>query len=144
MEKAEALNLLYIIHTGDIVGNGLKESYWERIAPAMDKLRQAAPLMTAAGNHDVGKRRNYEPYLQWRFDTLNTPPFLYQDGRGSYAPLETDVGNFLLLSMGITISEEGFQWLNEMCIRDSPGPARSPPAPLRHCPLSGSGLYPGP
>jgi len=105
-------NVRCVVHTGDIVGNGLKDSYWERVEPALKKLPGELPLMTVAGNHDVGSRRKYENYIRWRFDTKLPEAQLFEDGRGSYATFETDVGKFLLVGMGLTIKDEGYDWLN--------------------------------
>lgn len=112
--QKEALGIRYVLHTGDIVGSGTKEGAWDRVAPAMEAIRRSAPLMTSAGNHDVGKRRQYETYLRRRFDTVTDPGQLFQNGRGSYALLDTDLGGFLLVGMGVTVSEEGFDWLNSV------------------------------
>lgn len=105
-------NVRYVVHTGDIVGSGLKDSYWERVEPALKKLPKELPFMTVAGNHDVGSKRKYENYIRWRFDTKLPEAQLFQEGRGSYATFETDAGKFLLVGMGITIKEEGYDWLN--------------------------------
>lgn len=110
----EAMNLRYVVSTGDLVGNGLKDSYWEGIRPALKEIRAGAPFMTAAGNHDVGKRRNYDRYLYWRFDTVTDPAQLFEEGRGSYALVDTDIGGFVLAAMGITVSDAGFAWLREV------------------------------
>ncbi len=38
-ESKEALSLRYVIHTSDIVGNGLIDRYWQGVAPALEKMR---------------------------------------------------------------------------------------------------------
>ena len=110
----KGLNARYAVHTGDIVSNGLKDSHWERVEPALKRLPKDLPFMTVAGNHNVGTRRKYENYLRWRFDTALPKSQVFQDGRGSYAALETGAGKFLLVGMGVTISGEGYDWLNEV------------------------------
>lgn len=114
-QNREAYNLRYAVHTGDIVNGGLGNHAWERIAPTMQRLAGIVPLMTAAGNHDIGRgdRGDYTFYLRWRFDTSLPEEQLFEGGRGSYALLDTDIGAFLLVSIGAYPDEASFAWLRE-------------------------------
>ena len=110
--QKDNLNIRYVLHTGDLVGNGLKDSYWKGIAPALTKIRANVPLITAAGNHDVGKRSNYSKYLSWRFDTVNDPEQVFQDGRGSYGLVDTDLGGFCWYPWALPSQMRGLPGLN--------------------------------
>ena len=114
-EHAAAENIRYAVHTGDIVNSGLRDSSWERIAPSMQRIAAAVPLITAAGNHDIGRGNtgDYSFYLRWRFDAPLPEAQLFQGGRGSYALLDTDVGEFILAAIGAYPNEESFAWLRE-------------------------------
>jgi len=114
-QNREAHNLRYAVHTGDIVNSGLRDESWERIAPTMRRLADAVPLMTAAGNHDIGRGKtgDYSFYLRWRFDTSLPEEQLFEGGRGSYALLDTDAGNFILAAIGAYPNEASFAWLRE-------------------------------
>ena len=109
-------NIRYAVHTGDIVNSGLRDSSWERIAPSMQRIAAAVPLMTAAGNHDIGRGNTgeYSFYLKWRFDTPLPEEQLFEGGRGSYALLDTDAGNFILVAIGAYPNEDSFTWLREI------------------------------
>lgn len=116
-ENREALNIRYVVHTGDVVSNGTRDADWDLVLPAFQKLPKDLPLMTIAGNHDVGEYWEYDTYLRRRLDTPLPEEQLFQGGLGSYATLETDVGKFLIAGMSMKMGTAGYDWLNAVLAR---------------------------
>lgn len=116
-EHRENHNILIAVHTGDIVSAGGTNQSWQRILPSLEHIRESVPLMTAAGNHDVGTRGvQYDYYLKWRPDSPLPEEQLFRDGAGSYRIVETQLGKLLIVTMGsFNIQDEDvYEWLNEV------------------------------
>ncbi|MET0304199.1 MAG: lamin tail domain-containing protein [Microbacteriaceae bacterium] len=120
LERREALNLQYLVHTGDIVDDWDQPYQWENADPAYRALDEAGlPYGVLAGNHDVGGAlEDYSVYSQFfgeaRFADNPWYGGSYQDNRGHYDLVSAGGIDFLMLYMGWGPTDESIAWMNEV------------------------------
>lgn len=120
LAEREALNLQYLVHTGDIVDNHYETRQWENADAAYAMFDGAAlPYGVLAGNHDVGhKEIDYAPYSSYFGDSrFAANPWFggsFEDNRGHYDLITAGGIDFLMLYMGWAPTQEGIDWLNEV------------------------------
>lgn len=98
------LNLAYVAHTGDMVGNAADGEQWNAVSDAFAALEQAGvPYGVLPGATDAQKNQ-YTGYRSAfgasRFDNASTYGGAYGDNVGHYDLLTVGETKFLLLSMG--------------------------------------------
>lgn len=114
-QNRESRNIVIAVHTGDIVTGGLGDKNWERMTPALSRIREAVPFLTAAGNHDVGgKAFLYDYYLKWRPDTELPEEQLYEGGKCSWRIVDTPNGKLMFVAVGsFNVKDEAvYEWVN--------------------------------
>jgi len=113
-DNEEALNLEYVIHTGDIVASSSKEYQWELAAEAMDKIAHI-PAGWCAGNHDVSSKINYKNYSLYfgedQSDYRECYGGSYRDNRGHYDLIDAGSSSFIFLYMGYSVEQDGIDWM---------------------------------
>lgn len=126
-EQRDAHNLVYLLHTGDIINNAYTDHDTLNAKAAFDLLPSDLPILTACGNHDFKQLKDnqgvlqnvYSPYLDDRFDTDIAPEAEYLDGLSHYALFSAGGQDFLLLSIAYSKEKESVDWANEVCARYS-------------------------
>ena len=99
LQRKDALDIRYVIHTGDIVNNYGDRQQWRNAAKALSVLTGQIPLLITAGNHDVNSSwYRYDNYLKYfgaeKFSKLDTYGESYAQGKGRYDLL--DIGGTFL------------------------------------------------
>ena len=87
-DKAEEMNLVYVVHTGDLVHVTNKEENWKVARAAMDLL-DGIPTGVLAGNHDMdpekGGYKLYEKYFgEKQYDQQSCYGESFENNRGHY------------------------------------------------------------
>ena len=87
-DKAEEMNLVYVVHTGDLVHVTNKEENWKVARAAMDLL-DGIPTGVLAGNHDMdpekGGYKLYEKYFgEKQYDQQPCYGESFENNRGHY------------------------------------------------------------
>ena len=87
-DKAEEMNLVYVVHTGDLVHVNNSEENWRVAREAMDLLN-GIPTGVLAGNHDMnpdkGGYKNYWKYFgKKQYDRQVCYGESFEDNRGHY------------------------------------------------------------
>jgi len=138
--NAQALNIPFLIHLGDVVDQVGKPEQWKVADSAMQVLEVAKlPYSILAGNHDVLNDLDYsgdqsrgtdaqrvlanEPYLQW-FGTRRAQrqgTFGGRDASGfhEYHIFTAQDQRFLVLSLSWRISDAGIAWARKV-LADNP------------------------
>lgn len=132
---AEALNIPFTIHLGDVVDQVGKPDQWKVADAAMKVLEDAGrPYSVLAGNHDVLRDVDYgidpvggtdaerdpaqEPYLQWfgaeRAKKQATFGGRDPSGFHEYHVFEAQGLKFMVLSLSWRISEAGIAWARQV------------------------------
>jgi hypothetical protein len=138
--NAQALNIPFLIHLGDVVDQVGKPEQWKVADSAMQVLEVAKlPYSILAGNHDVLNDLDYggdqtrgtdaqrvlanEPYLQW-FSARRAQRQATVGGRDSsgfheYHIFTAQEQRFLVLSLSWRISDAGIAWARKV-LADNP------------------------
>ena len=133
--NAQALNIPFLIHLGDVVDQVGKPEQWKVADSAMQVLEAAkVPYSILAGNHDVLNDIDYdsdpgkgtdtqrvlanEPYLQW-FSSKRAQrqaTFGARDSTGfhEYHIFKAQEQQFLVLSLSWRISDAGIAWARKV------------------------------
>lgn len=119
-DNAERLNLVYIVHTGDLVHNRDTLSQWEVADEAMQTIDDI-PYGVCAGNHDVGtqlKDCDYTIYSRYFGEArMAGKPWYggsYQDNRGHFDLIDAGNTRYLFVYMGYHIDEDSIAWMNRV------------------------------
>lgn len=136
-EHAQALNIPFLVHLGDVVDQQGKPDQWKVASAAMKVLEDAkVPYSILAGNHDVIVDRDYvdessqsantdaqrdlakEPYLQHFSATRarQQATFGGRDASGfhEYHVFEAEGQKFLVLSLSWRVSNDALAWANQV------------------------------
>lgn len=116
-DNEAALNLKYVIHTGDIVASSSKEYQWELAVEAMDKIAHI-PAGWCAGNHDVSSKINYENYSKYFGESQSSYRDCYggsyRDNRGHYDFIDVGTSKLMFLYIGYHVDEDGIAWMRSV------------------------------
>lgn len=117
-DNREAINLQYIIHTGDLVDNYDQQEQWDAAVGAM-KIIEDIPHGVLAGNHDLEtKTENYDPFYKYfGADKYRDKPYYggsYSNNRGHYDLLDIGSVKFIFVYMGFSYSTAGSVWMNNV------------------------------
>jgi predicted MPP superfamily phosphohydrolase len=123
VDQQDALNIQYVLHTGDVVDNFDDMRQWENAKKALSALEDKVPLFVVAGNHDIhGITQEYDAYLELFgekcFGSLPNFGGAYRSGRGRYdlVSIEGVPVIFMLVGygMGYGVDDEAMTWMNEI------------------------------
>lgn len=113
------MDIRFVFHTGDLVNASRSEKQWKNANSAMSRLDGVVPYLTAAGNHDIGKRYNYDLYSAY-VDSARQSSLrggVYDEGRSRYALFSAEGRNYIFLSIGFERSGPGkdeIAWINNV------------------------------
>ena len=121
-DKRDELNIVYLLHTGDLINNAYTDHDSLNAKAAFDLLPDDLPILTVCGNHDYKQIKDnkgvgqnvYTPYLDYRYDTGIAPEAEYLDGLSHYALFSAGGKDFLFLSIGYSKEKESVDWANEI------------------------------
>lgn len=120
-DNADAMNIRYVIHTGDIVNEVNQEFQWQRADQNMGVLDQAGiPYGVLAGNHDVDSSgmidyTNFYRYFgQHRFQDKPYFGEAYSNNRGHYDLISAGGNDYIFVYMGWEIRDEDMAWMNKV------------------------------
>jgi hypothetical protein len=123
LDRRDAMNIQYLLHTGDVVDDFDQEYQWLNADPAYRMLEDAGlPYGVLAGNHDVGgAREDYSAFSRWfGADRFSGNPWWggdFQDNRGHYDLVTVAGIDLLMLYMGWAPGDEAIAWMNEVLAR---------------------------
>ena len=117
VDHAAERNILYVLQTGDIVNDMLRESEWAAATKAFDVLVGKVPLFAVAGNHDIkGVVHDYSKYheLMMRQNYLDYATFggEQEDGRRRYDLVTICNEDYILIGVGYSVTGNDVKWLN--------------------------------
>ncbi|MEN6595543.1 MAG: metallophosphoesterase [Clostridiaceae bacterium] len=112
-------NIQYVLHTGDIVNDSLREKEWNVATKAMDVFVGELPVFAIAGNHDIrGMMHDYTDYtaLLQRQNCQSYPTFGGEEAGGRRRYDLVTIGNdpFLLIGVGYSIMPSDVEWLDKV------------------------------
>ncbi|SDE20212.1 Fibronectin type III domain-containing protein [Paenibacillus sp. UNCCL117] len=119
-DQAGAMNVKYVIHTGDLVNEPKAAYQWNVADDYMQLLEDAdIPYGVLAGNHDVGTVEiDYTTYEQYfgaeRFEDKPYYGESYKNNRGHYDLISSNGNDFIFLYMGWGVNEEDMAWMNQV------------------------------
>ncbi|SDM28431.1 lamin tail domain-containing protein [Sediminibacillus halophilus] len=120
VENREAMNIQYVMHTGDLVDESDKEYQWLHADDYMKTLDEAGvPYGVLAGNHDVAQKTNdyTEYYKYFGADRFQDKPYYggsYLNNRGHYDLISANGNDYIMVYLGWGVEEEGIAWMNEV------------------------------
>ncbi|PSL36563.1 calcineurin-like phosphoesterase family protein [Labedella gwakjiensis] len=127
-ENADALNIPFVAHLGDVVDRVGTTREWEAADTAMQTLDDAQlPYSILPGNHDVRNSNDTvtdvdydlanEPFLQWfgpdRAAGVSTFQGSDPTGLSQYHVFEAEGQEFMVLALTWRASEQTFQWARD-------------------------------
>lgn len=120
VDNQEAMNIKYVLHTGDLVDDWDQEYQWDVADEAMSTLDNAGiPYGVLAGNHDVDHQ--YSDYTQYynyfgedRFKDSPVYGGSYLNNRGHYDLISAGGVDFIAVYMGWDIRDEDIEWVNQV------------------------------
>lgn len=117
LSQMESKDIRFVFHTGDLVNASRSEKQWQNAQNAMSRLDGKVPYLTAAGNHDVGKKYNYNLYSSYIDSARKTqlPGGVYKEGRSRYALFSADGRDYVFISIGFEKKgpdKEETDWIN--------------------------------
>ena len=111
MDNKDALNIRYVVQTGDAVDNGASPWQWERFDELYGQINGKIPYISAAGNHEV-KKNGYLEYLA-RPEVLAIPPeHAFENGKAAFSTFEADGRKFVIVAVGYGIEQDAVPWAN--------------------------------
>lgn len=128
-ENADALNIPFVTHLGDVVDQSNVEGQWRAADRAMSNLEDAdMPYSIIAGNHDV--RDSSDDYFDDEYD-LSSEPFLTwfgtdraaesggfggsdPTGFNRYYTFEAEGQEFMVLTLAWRASDASLEWANQV------------------------------
>ncbi|QJC50489.1 metallophosphoesterase [Paenibacillus albicereus] len=120
LDNRDAMDIKYVIHTGDIVDKSYKPEQWENAQRAMKPFDDAGmPYGVLAGNHDVGHQTgDYTEYgKNYGEDRFKDKPYYggsYENNRGHYDLISAGGQDFIIVYMGWGIGKEQIQWIDDV------------------------------
>ncbi|SDJ99325.1 lamin tail domain-containing protein [Sediminibacillus albus] len=120
VDNRDAMNIQYVMHTGDLVDESDKAYQWDHADNYMKTLDDAGvPYGVLAGNHDVSQKTNdYTNYYKYfGADRFQEKPYYggsYLNNRGHYDLISANGNDYIMVYLGWGVEEEGIAWMNEV------------------------------
>lgn len=114
-DKAEEMNLVYVIHTGDLVHVNNNEENWKIARAAMDLLGDI-PTGVLAGNHDMDPEKGgYKYYGQYfgekKYDQQACYGESFENNRGHYDLVTICGRNYIFVYMSHAPNKKAIQFI---------------------------------
>lgn len=113
LEQKDAMNIRYIVQTGDAVDNGASLQQWKRFDVMYDQFRGKIPYISAAGNHEV-KKNGYFDYWMRRDIRAIPRGNTFMRGEASYSTFDYEGNPFILVSIGYGVGQDAVKWTNDI------------------------------
>ncbi|SMG11493.1 S-layer homology domain-containing protein [Paenibacillus aquistagni] len=120
VDQQEAMDIRYVIHTGDIVDDADQDYQWVNANRSMSVLDNSSiPYGVLAGNHDVAHQTGdyhyyWQHYGEDRFKHQPTYGGSYQNNRGHYDLVSAGGVDFIIVYMGWNIGDQEIQWIDDV------------------------------
>jgi 3',5'-cyclic AMP phosphodiesterase CpdA len=117
VENRERLNIQYVLQSGDLVNDMLREREWNNVASAFDAFVGQVPVFNIAGNHDIkGMMYMYDDYYATvsRQKYTEYPTFGGEEaqGRRRYDLVTIGQEDFIIIGVGYNVQRVDYDWLN--------------------------------
>ncbi|MDO4543077.1 MAG: metallophosphoesterase [Clostridia bacterium] len=111
VDSKEEFNILFAVHTGDVIDNRHYERHWTNAKSAIDILEGELPLYCIAGNHDVGAdTADYTAFNSYGFNFAKDASKQYEGGECWYETFNAGGTDFLLLGIGWQVNTDYLPW----------------------------------
>lgn len=122
VSEREALNIRYVIHTGDVVNDVLRSSERTNAENAMLSFKGVLPVFAVAGNHDnKGMDHNYTFFgaLMDKLGCAELPTFGSMEAcwRRRYDLVTVGHDDLILIGAGYCLTKADTDWMNEALMR---------------------------
>ena len=119
VDQKEALNIQYVLQSGDLVNDMLREREWLNVQIAFDAFIGKLPVFAIAGNHDIkGMMHMYDPFeaLMNRQNYTSYPTFggVEAQGRRRYDLVTIGHDNYIIIGVGYSLQPADVDWLNSV------------------------------
>ncbi len=123
LREKDNLNIVGVLHTGDLVENNGKDSEWELIRDDIEPLRGVIPFYCICGNHDLGygtgqatvRKYGYDQFFKYDLCDVKNDEQRFHNGECWYQFLEAQ--QLLLVGIGWHLDEdysERQEWLDRV------------------------------
>ena len=117
VDNREKWNIRYVIQSGDLVNDMLREKEWNAVATAFDAFVGKIPVFNIAGNHDIkGMMHMYDDYYAVinRQKYQQYPTFGGEEAQGRRRFDLVTIGHedFIIIGVGYNIQRVDYDWLN--------------------------------
>ena len=117
VDNRERLNIQYVLQSGDLVNDMLRQREWDAVANAFDAFVGKIPVFNIAGNHDIkGMMHFYDDYYAVisRQNFTQYPTFGGEEaqGRRRYDLVTIGHDDFIIIGVGYNIQRVDYDWLN--------------------------------
>ena len=114
-DKAEEMNLVYVVHTGDLVHVNDSQENWTVAREAMDLL-DGIPTGVLAGNHDMdpakGGYKNYGKYFgEKQYNQQSCYGESFENNRGHYDLVTVSGRNYIFVYMSHAPDKKAIRFL---------------------------------
>ena len=118
VDNRERLNIQYVLQTGDLVNDMLREREWNAVTTAFDAFVGKIPVFGVAGNHDIkGMMHFYDDFhaLMSRQNYTEYPTFGAEEALGRRRYDLVTIGNedFIIVGAGYNQQIADYDWLNQ-------------------------------
>ncbi len=114
-DKADEMNLVYVVHTGDLVHRNGSEENWQTAREAMDLL-DGIPTGVLAGNHDMEPAdigfKNYGKYFgEKKYNKQACYGESFENNRGHYDLITISGRNYIFVYMSHAPDKKAIQFM---------------------------------
>lgn len=115
MSHQEALNVRYIVQTGDLVDYGFHQRQWNSFDTLSRHFFGKIPYLPIAGNHDLGSGwDDYTAYLERPFVQAIPTERKFKNGQAAYATFRAGGLDFLLVGEGWNAGLAADAWVSDV------------------------------
>ena len=116
-DQRDAMNLVYIIHTGDLIHNIENLDQW-KVADLAQSYIDDIPNGVLAGNHDCADEYWYSRFKYYfgneRYEDKPWYGGYFEQNRGHYDLITAGNTDYLFVYMGYCPSEKAFTWVSDV------------------------------
>lgn len=119
VDNKDRLNIQYVLQSGDLVNDMLREREWLNVQNAFDVFVGKIPVFAIAGNHDIkGMMHMYDPFyaLMSRQNYTHYPTFGGEEaqGRRRYDLITIGYDDYIIIGTGYSLQPIDYDWLDSV------------------------------
>ena len=119
VDNKEKLNIQYVLQSGDLVNDMLREREWLNVQNAFDAFVGKIPVFAVAGNHDIkGMMHFYDDFyaLMSRQNYTAYPTFGGEEaqGRRRFDLITIGHDDYIIIGTGYSLQPIDYEWLNSV------------------------------